>query len=214
MPRQIDGFPITALREIKILKSLKHPNIVELKEIATSKAENGIGDDVYLVFEYVDTDLSGLMDMAREGGIPWFNETQIKCYMYQLLQALKFVHDHNIIHRDLKSSNILITEFNEVKLADFGLSRQMGLERDYTNNVITRWYRPPELLLGCTKYKNSIDMWSIGCILAELLIGRSPFIAESDVYYFIYGFYHLLSSSSLFFFSFSSCFSCYHFFPM
>lgn len=143
-------------------------------------ADNSIGNDVYMVFEYVDTDLSGLMDMAREGGIPWFNETQIKCYMFQVLQALKYIHDKNIVHRDLKSSNILITEFNIVKLADFGLSRQIGLDREYTNNVITRWYRPPELLLGCTRYNKSIDMWSFGCIIAELLIGRSPFVADND----------------------------------
>lgn len=159
------------------MKSIKHPNVVELKEIATCPSDKeGERDDVYLVFEYCDTDLSGLMDLSREGIIPWFNEEEVKCYIYQLLVGLKFLHENKIMHRDLKCSNILINENNELKLADFGLSRSLSsMEREYTNKVITLWYRPPELLLGSSKYNYSVDMWSVGCIIGELLVGKALF---------------------------------------
>lgn len=159
------------------MKSIKHPNVVELKEIATCASEKeGERDDVYLVFEYCDTDLSGLMDLSREKLIPWFDEETIKCYSYQLLVGLKFLHEMKIMHRDLKCSNILINKNNELKLADFGLSRSLSsMDRDYTNKVITLWYRPPELLLGSSRYNSNVDMWSVGCIIGELLVGKAIF---------------------------------------
>jgi len=163
MDREEQGFPITAIREIIILKSLDHENIVRLREVIAA-----IDQPIfYMVFDYVEHDLAGLLD-AR---VP-FTEGQVKSLVKQLLSALRECHRRKILHRDLKASNLLITQQGVLKLADFGLSRfmQQGKNR-YTNRVITRWYRPPELLLGSTEYTSKIDMWSVGCILGEMILG-------------------------------------------
>nr|CAD1826347.1 unnamed protein product [Ananas comosus var. bracteatus] len=181
MDNEREGFPITAIREIKILKKLHHQNVIQLKEIVTSpgpeKDEQGkpaegnkYKGSIYMVFEYMDHDLTGLSD--RPG--MRFTVPQIKCYMKQLLTGLHYCHVNQVLHRDIKGSNLLIDNEGNLKLADFGLARSFSSDHNgnLTNRVITLWYRPPELLLGATKYGPAVDMWSVGCIFAELLHGK------------------------------------------
>ena len=229
------GLPLTAIREIKILKALNHPNMVRLLEVVTSKGaeeldhddDNDEPDDdfindkdddeekessytcaelkhlkvcgnLFLVLEYVPMDLTGLMDMSFR-----FTEVQAKCVFRQLLQVLAYIHENKYVHRDLKCSNILIDWNFRLKLADFGLARSIQYEPmyantsaapdngsgsidddgrpSYTNKVITLWYRPPELLLGTTQYGTAVDMWSAGCILAELILGRPILPGKSEM---------------------------------
>ena len=170
-PPPLRQFPITAIREIKILKILNHKNVVRLKEIVTSKGSDynqGKGS-IYMVMEFSEHDLTGLTDAGQKFTVP-----QIKCYMKQLLEGLAYCHAQRVLHRDIKGSNLLINNDGHLKLADFGLARPYDTDqqRDYTNRVITLWYRPPELLLGATQYGPAIDLWSAGCIFAELLLKK------------------------------------------
>nr|KJB25072.1 hypothetical protein B456_004G175700 [Gossypium raimondii] len=188
MDNEREGFPITAIREIKILKKLHHENVIKLKEIVTSpgpeKDEQGRPDGnkykggIYMVFEYMDHDLTGLAD--RPG--MRFSVPQIKCYMRQLLTGLHYCHVNQVLHRDIKGSNLLIDNEGNLKLADFGLARSFSNDHNanLTNRVITLWYRPPELLLGATKYGPAVDMWSVGCIFAELLHGKPIFPGKDE----------------------------------
>merc|ERR1719414_2815033 len=179
-----EGFPITAVREIKILRQLKHKNIISLKEIVTDKQdavdfrkEKG---SFYLVFEFMDHDLMGLLD----SGLVEFDEPMNASIMRQLLEGLSYCHRRNFLHRDIKCSNILINNRGQVKLGDFGLARLYNAEdkqRPYTNKVITLWYRPPELLLGEERYGPAIDVWSCGCILGELFTKKPLFQANEEV---------------------------------
>ncbi|KAK4336899.1 hypothetical protein RND71_043464 [Anisodus tanguticus] len=160
-----EGFPITAVREIKILRQLNHENIVNLKEIVTDKSDvldfKKDKGAFYLVFEYMDHDLMGLL----ESGLVEFNQSNIAHTMRQLLDGLNYCHKNNFLHRDIKCSNILMNNKGQIKLADFGLARLFSAEdkmRPYTNKVITLWYRPPELLLGEERYGPAIDVWSCG----------------------------------------------------
>ncbi|CAM8915762.1 unnamed protein product [Rhodiola kirilowii] len=173
MEKERKGVPMTALREIKILQELNHPNVIKLKEIVMSTNENKYRGDIYLVFEYMDHDLTGL---SERPGIQ-FTVPQIKCYMKQLLDGLQYCHLNQVLHRDIKGSNLLINNEGILKLADFGLARSLANDHDVklTNLVVTLWYRPPEVLLGATKYGPAVDMWSVGCILAELLYGKIIF---------------------------------------
>jgi cyclin-dependent kinase 12/13 len=182
MENEKEGFPITAIREIKILKELRHENVVQLKEIVTSRAsqENKGKQGIYMVFEYMDHDLTGLMIHEARTWKP--SPANIKCYMKQLLNGLYYCHSNNVLHRDIKGSNLLINEQGELKLADFGLARPYTEQQgNYTNRVITLWYRPPELLLGAVQYGPAIDMWSAGCIFAELLVGRAIFPGRNEI---------------------------------
>jgi len=138
--------------------------------------------NLYLVFEYVDHDLGGLIDAKVN-----FPPRAVKCIMKQLLEVLDYLSEKKIIHRDIKSSNILLSNRYHVKLADFGLARSIvgpdGLREgkiDLTNNVITMWYKPPELLLGTQRYSYAVDIWSAGCVLAELELGRPLFPGKSE----------------------------------
>lgn len=188
MDNEREGFPITAIREIKILKKLHHENVIKLKEIVTSpgpeKDEQGRPEGnkykggIYMVFEYMDHDLTGLAD--RPG--MRFSVPQIKCYMRQLLTGLHYCHINQVLHRDIKGSNLLIDNEGNLKLADFGLARSFSNDHNanLTNRVITLWYRPPELLLGATKYGPAVDMWSVGCIFAELLHGKPIFPGKDE----------------------------------
>uniref|UniRef100_A0A8C5FV68 Cyclin dependent kinase 13 n=1 Tax=Gadus morhua TaxID=8049 RepID=A0A8C5FV68_GADMO len=178
-----EGFPITAIREIKILRQLNHKSIINMKEIVTDKEDaldfkNDKGA-FYLVFEYMDHDLMGLL----ESGLVHFNENHIKSFMRQLLEGLDYCHKKNFLHRDIKCSNILLNNKGQIKLADFGLARLYNSEesRPYTNKVITLWYRPPELLLGEERYTPAIDVWSCGCILGELFIKKPIFQANQEL---------------------------------
>lgn len=177
-----EGFPITAVREIKILRQLEHKNVVRLIDIVTDKNQaSEMRQDkgsFYLVFEYVDHDLMGLLDSQ----IIQFTEVQIAGLFKQLLEGLNYCHNKNFLHRDIKCSNILLNNKGEIKLADFGLARlyQQDQERPYTNRVITLWYRPPELLLGEEHYGPSIDVWSVGCILGELFTRKPLFQGHQE----------------------------------
>lgn len=179
-----DGFPITAVREIKILRQLNHKNIVNLIEIVTDKT-NALEFRIdkgsfYLVFEYMDHDLSGLL--LREEVT--FTESNIAHIMHQLLEGLTYCHRNDFLHRDIKCSNILVNNDGQVKLADFGLARLYNSndkERPYTNKVITLWYRPPELLLGEERYGKPVDVWSCGCILGELFTRTAMFDGKTEI---------------------------------
>ena len=161
-----EGFPITSLREINLLRSLNHENIINMKEVATSKNL----EDIYLVMEYAEHEIRNLIQNYRYQ----FCMSEIKCLMKQLLKAVVYLHNQGIIHRDLKTSNLLYTEKGQLKVCDFGLSRK-GTNGSYTPTVVTLNYRAPELLLGSETYTSAIDMWSVGCIFAELLLGE-PFL--------------------------------------
>lgn len=179
-----DGFPITAVREIKILRQLNHKNIVNLIEIVTDKTNvlefRRDKGSFYLVFEYMDHDLAGLL----LSGEVKFSENNIAHIMHQLLEALTYCHRNDFLHRDIKCSNILVNNDGQVKLADFGLARltsSSDKERPYTNKVITLWYRPPELLLGEERYGKAVDIWSCGCILGELFTKEPMFRGATEL---------------------------------
>ena len=176
-----EGFPITAIREIKILKRVDHINIVRLKDVVSSHtyihntgsaaAAAAVNNnskqfkegDVFMVFEFMDHDLTGLLESRINFTLP-----QLTYYLYSILQGLYYLHRHKIIHRDIKGANILISNNGAVKIADFGLARIMT-RGGYTNRVVTLWYRAPELLLGMSEYDAKIDVWALGCLFAELL---------------------------------------------
>lgn len=179
-----EGFPITAVREIKILRQLRHPNIINLCEIVTDKDDpldfKKDRGAFFLVFDYMDHDLYGIL----ESGVATFTEQQIASLMKQLLDGLSYCHEKHFLHRDIKCSNILINNRGQLKLADFGLARLYvagDKERPYTNKVITLWYRPPELLLGEERYGPFVDIWSCGCILGELFTRRPMFQANEEI---------------------------------
>eukprot|EP00565_Helicotheca_tamesis_P004450 CAMPEP_0185726346 /NCGR_PEP_ID=MMETSP1171-20130828/2348_1 /TAXON_ID=374046 /ORGANISM="Helicotheca tamensis, Strain CCMP826" /LENGTH=432 /DNA_ID=CAMNT_0028394677 /DNA_START=413 /DNA_END=1711 /DNA_ORIENTATION=+ len=171
-----NGFPITAIREVKILKALNHVNIVDLKEIVTSKDHSAIPKNVYMVFEYLEYDLTGILEAPEIR----LNQDHIKSWAQQLLNGVHYMHTNKVIHRDLKASNILVNRQGQLKIADWGLARSWNSEmKRLTNRVITLWYRPTELLLGCVEYTPKIDMWSVGVILAEMF-RRTGFIKGTN----------------------------------
>ncbi|XP_062211269.1 probable serine/threonine-protein kinase At1g54610 [Phragmites australis] len=162
-------------REILILRRLDHPNVVKLDGLVTSR----MSCSLYLVFEYMEHDLAGL---AASPDIK-FTEPQVKCYMHQLLSGLEHCHDRGVLHRDVKGSNLLLDNNGMLKIADFGLASFFDPDRKQplTSRVVTLWYRPPELLLGATDYGVGVDLWSAGCILAELLSGRPIMPGRTEV---------------------------------
>ncbi|GAU21049.1 hypothetical protein TSUD_132610 [Trifolium subterraneum] len=197
------SLPMSAIREIKILNRLHHENVIKLKEIVTSPGrekddqgrpgklsmfmilvnyfityDNKYKGGIYMVFEYMEHDLKGL---ASHPGMR-FTIPQIKCYMRQLLTGLHYCHVNEVLHRDIKGSNVLIDDEGNLKLADFGLARSYSNEHsaNLTNRVISLWYRPPELLLGERRYGPAVDIWSVGCILAELLHGKPIFPGKDE----------------------------------
>lgn len=173
MSKEKEGFPVSALREINILGSFQHPSIVEMKEVVMDDF-NG----VYMVMEYVDHELKGYMERMKQP----FSQSEVKCLMLQLLEGLSYLHDNWVIHRDLKTSNLLLNNKGELKICDLGMSRQYGSPvKPYTALVVTRWYRAPEVLLGMENYSTAIDMWSVGCIMAELLSKKPLFDGCSEL---------------------------------
>lgn len=164
-----EGFPITALREINILLSCNHPSIVGVKEVVVeehSKVDEKKLDDIHMVMEYMDYELKFLMESMEQR----FSIGEVKYLMKRLLEGVKHLHDNWILHRDLKTSNILLNKEGELKICDLGMARQYGSPlKPYTTLVVTLLYRAPELLLGQKQYSTAIDMWSVGCIMAELL---------------------------------------------
>ncbi|CAB1458108.1 unnamed protein product [Pleuronectes platessa] len=161
-----EGAPCTAIREVSLLKDLKHANIVTLHDIIhTDKC-------LTLVFEYLEKDLKQYMDDC--GSI--MSVHNVKIFLFQLLRGLAYCHRRKVLHRDLKPQNLLINEKGELKLADFGLARAKSVPtKTYSNEVVTLWYRPPDVLLGSTEYSTPIDMWGVGCIFYEMITGRPLF---------------------------------------
>ncbi|KAG1338625.1 putative serine/threonine-protein kinase [Cocos nucifera] len=162
-------------REINILRRLDHPNVVKLDGLVTSR----MSCSLYLVFEYMEHDLAGL---AASPEIK-FTEPQVKCYMHQLLSGLEHCHNRGVLHRDIKGSNLLLDNSGLLKIADFGLASffDPNHRQPMTSRVVTLWYRPPELLLGATDYGVGVDLWSAGCILAELLAGKPIMPGRTEV---------------------------------
>ncbi|XP_057543005.1 cyclin-dependent kinase G-2-like isoform X2 [Amaranthus tricolor] len=174
MEKEREGFPLTSLREINILLSLHHPSIVDVKEVVVGSNL----DSIFMVMEYMEHDLKGLMETMKQP----FSQSEVKCLMLQLLDGIKCLHDNWVLHRDLKTSNLLMNNQGELKICDFGLARQYGSPlKPYTHLVVTLWYRAPELLLGAKEYSTAIDMWSLGCIMAELLSKEPLFNGKSEI---------------------------------
>lgn len=167
-----DDVKRTTLRELKMLRTLKQENIVELREAFRRKGK------LYLVFEYVERNMLELLE-EMPNGVP---TEKVKSYTYQLCKAIQWCHCQDIIHRDIKPENLLISKNDTLKLCDFGFARSIhgGLVGVYTDYVATRWYRSPELLLG-SAYGKAVDIWSIGCILGELSDGQPLFPGESEI---------------------------------
>ncbi|KAF9196424.1 serine/threonine protein kinase, CMGC, CDC2/CDK sub [Haplosporangium sp. Z 11] len=179
MHNENEGVPITALREIKILKSLRHANIVPLHDIAVNPGSRSRHSraQIYMVFPYMDHDLSGLLNNPKVR----LTSPQIKLYMKQLLEGTIYMHEHKILHRDMKAANLLISNDGTLRIADFGLARPFKPKgEEYTTKVVTRWYRPPELFLGDRKYGPAVDMWGIGCVFGEMLANRPLLQGCSD----------------------------------
>ncbi|XP_064156568.1 cyclin-dependent kinase 18-like [Anguilla rostrata] len=161
-----EGAPCTAIREVSLLKNLKHANIVILHDIIHTD------QSLTLVFEYLDSDLKQYLDNC--GSLMSMHNAKI--FMFQLLRGLSYCHKRKILHRDLKPQNLLINDRGELKLADFGLARAKSVPtKTYSNEVVTLWYRPPDVLLGATEYSTPLDMWGVGCIFYELVTGRAMF---------------------------------------
>ena len=167
MEGERDGFPVTAVREIKLLQSLKHPTIVNLQEVMVEK------NDCFMVFEYLSHDLTGLLNHPTFKLEPAHKKHLAK----QLFEGLDYLHRRGVLHRDIKAANILVSNEGQLKLADFGLARFYAKRRqlDYTNRVITIWYRSPELLLGETQYGPAVDIWSAACVLVEIFTRHAIF---------------------------------------
>jgi len=166
-----EGAPCTAIREVSLLKGLKHANIVTLHDIIHTK------ETLTLVFEFLDRDLKQYMD-DYSGVIELEN---VKIFLFQLLRGLQYCHSRKVLHRDLKPQNLLINTIGELKLADFGLARAKSVPiKTYSNEVVTLWYRPPDVLLGSVEYSTSIDMWGVGCIFSEMVCGRPMFPGSTN----------------------------------
>ncbi|EJD47893.1 Pkinase-domain-containing protein [Auricularia subglabra TFB-10046 SS5] len=168
-----DGLDMSAIREVKYLRELHHPNVIELLDVYATK------QNLNLVLEYLE---GGDLELVIKDRNLVFLPADIKSWMAMTCRGLEFCHRNWILHRDLKPNNLLIAANGELKLADFGLARDFtDPNATMTCQVITRWYRPPELLFGCRYYSSAVDMWSVGCIFAELML-RVPYLAgESDV---------------------------------
>mmetsp|Transcript_3919 Transcript_3919/g.6896 ORF Transcript_3919/g.6896 Transcript_3919/m.6896 type:complete len:308 (+) Transcript_3919:295-1218(+) len=178
-----EGVPSTALREISLLKELDHPNIVLLRDVEHSVGEQNDPKQkapgrLYLVFEWLDQDLRKHMDNLEGPMTP----ALIKSYMSQLLLGLEYCHSRGIFHRDLKPQNLLIDKSGTLKIADFGLARAFSLPfRTYTHEVVTLWYRAPEIILGQRRYGLPVDMWSVGTIFAEMVNKRPLWPGDCEI---------------------------------
>lgn len=180
---ETEGVPSTAIREISLLKDLCHPAIVQLFDVVIEPT------DLFMVFEFIDMDLKHYMDRHKASFPPALikvsffffisqlilNSNILQSYMYQLLDGIAYCHSKRVLHRDLKPQNLLVDSEGHIKVADFGLARAFTLPmRGYTHEVITLWYRAPEILLGTKFYATGVDIWGLGCICAELVITLPP----------------------------------------
>ncbi|KAJ3360053.1 kinase subunit of RNA polymerase II carboxy-terminal domain kinase I [Kappamyces sp. JEL0680] len=180
-----DGFPITSIREIEILRSLNHENVVKLQAII-SHSTSPEHLDMYMDFEYMNHDLTGILNNAAT----LYSLPHIKCLARQLFKGLEYLHSKNIIHRDIKGANLLLNNQGYLKITDFGLARRLHIDRDsgeplegfeYTNRVVTLWYRSPELLFGSTSYGFEVDIWSAGCIIMEFYTKFAIFQGRTEI---------------------------------
>lgn len=163
-----EGTPSTAIREISLMKELEHENIVTLYDVIHTE------NKLTLVFEYMDKDLKKYMESYGNNGA--LDLKIVKSFMFQLLRGIMFCHDNRVLHRDLKPQNLLINSKGELKLGDFGLARAFGIPfNTFSNEVVTLWYRAPDVLLGSRAYTATIDIWSAGCIFAEMCTGKPLF---------------------------------------
>ncbi|CAJ0586417.1 unnamed protein product, partial [Mesorhabditis spiculigera] len=173
LDRDNEGVPSTCIREISILKTLNHCNVVKLYDVIQGSMK------LYLVFEYIERDLKMLLDRLPNKRLPI---DYSKSFLFQLLQALAYCHVRRVLHRDLKPQNILVNNKGVIKLADFGLARSLSLpSRVYTHEVVTLWYRAPEVLLGSAYYSSGVDVWSLACIFAEMVRGKPLFAGDSEI---------------------------------
>ncbi|KAK4053233.1 Cyclin-dependent kinase catalytic subunit [Microbotryomycetes sp. JL221] len=169
-----EGVPSTAIREISLLKEMKDDNVVRLLDIVHSETK------LFLVFEFLDMDLKRYMDKVGDG--EGMGPDIVKKFTYQLVKGVYYLHAHRILHRDLKPQNLLINKDGNLKLADFGLARAFGIPlRSYTHEIVTLWYRAPEVLLGSRHYSTGVDMWSVGCIFAEMIMRQPLFPGDSEI---------------------------------
>ncbi|KAI5951546.1 BUR1 [Candida jiufengensis] len=192
-----EGFPITALREITILKQMDHHNILNIEELIFEEPEHSNPTELittrgsfYTVSPYMSSDLVGILENPKVT----LKLEEIKCLMKQLLEGIQYIHEQNYLHRDIKAANILVDQNGVLKIADFGLARlyhgdspKLGMgpgggEKAYTALVVTRWYRPPEILLGERKYTTAVDLWGIGCVFAELFTGKPILVGKTDAH--------------------------------
>ncbi|XXG95860.1 Cyclin-dependent kinase catalytic subunit [Hypoxylon texense] len=188
-----EGVPSTAIREISLLKEMRDPNIVRLFNIVHAE-----GHKLYLVMEFLDLDLKKYMealpvsDGGRGRALPegtgvelgrlGLGDNMVRKFMSQLCEGIRYCHSHRVLHRDLKPQNLLIDRDGNLKLADFGLARAFGVPlRTYTHEVVTLWYRAPEILLGGRQYSTGVDMWSVGCIFAEMCTRKPLFPGDSEI---------------------------------
>ena len=181
-----EGLPISSLREISLLKTLSHENIINVLDVVVGDSI----EDIFLLMEYCEQvfaslikDMANLMDtvLAKNEKTRVFKVQHVKCLLEQLLRGVKYLHSRYIIHRDLKLSNLLLTGSGILKIADFGLARKFGDPiGPLTPKVVTLWYRSPELLLGVHVYTEAIDMWAVGCIFGELLLSRPLLPAKNE----------------------------------
>ncbi|KAK1433899.1 hypothetical protein QVD17_10817 [Tagetes erecta] len=168
-----EGFPVTALREINIISRLRHPCLVQMKEVVTDGS-----DGVYMVMEYVAHELNECMKRMRQP----FTESEVKRLMLRLLEGVSYLHDNYVMHRDLKPTNLLLNKDGELKICDFGMSRLYASPlKPYTPWIAALWYKAPELLLGMEIYTTAVDMWSIGCLMAEFLSNNPLFEGTTEL---------------------------------
>ncbi|KAH9064057.1 Pkinase-domain-containing protein [Lactarius vividus] len=170
------GFPITALREINALMSCRHDNVVGIREVVVGETLT----QVFIVMDFIEHDLKTLLTLMPSP----FLQSEIKTLMLQLLSAVSHCHSNWILHRDLKTSNLLMNNRGTIKVADFGLARRYGDPvgvGGMTQLVVTLWYRAPEILLGVKTYSTAVDMWSVGCIFAELMLKEPLFQAKAEI---------------------------------
>lgn len=161
-------------REISLLKELKHPNIVSLEDVVMEESR------LYLIFEFLSMDLKKYMDSLGQDKM--MDTELVRSYMYQITTAMLFCHRRRVLHRDLKPQNLLINKEGVIKVADFGLGRTFGIPvRNYTHEIVTLWYRAPEVLLGSPRYSCPVDIWSIGCIFAEMATRKPLFQGDSEI---------------------------------
>ncbi|XP_048494066.1 mitogen-activated protein kinase homolog MMK2 isoform X2 [Beta vulgaris subsp. vulgaris] len=161
------------LREIKLLRHMNHDNVIVLRDIIRPPQKEKF-NDVYMVHELMDTDLHQIISSSNQ-----LTDDHCRYFLYQILRGLKYIHSANVLHRDLKPSNLLLNANCDLKIGDFGLARTTSETDFMTEYVVTRWYRAPELLLNCSEYTAAIDIWSVGCILGEI-ITRKPLFPGKD----------------------------------